>query len=87
MAYLGGQGIYFQRKESAHTKWSGDRILGIYQIFLILCLAAELGWFAVSMNALVALRENADTVLADGLYNSPPEFSSMEVSLEKGFIE
>lgn len=63
-AYLGSQGVYYQRKDSRFTIWKGTIILSIYQFFLIATLTMQLVWLAVSMNSFTTLRSNAVAVLA-----------------------
>ena len=74
MSYLGCQGIYYQRKESPYTKWQGTRILSLFQVFLVLTVVAELTWLALSMDALSALKENAELVLN----GDNPDYTSLE---------
>ena len=64
VAYLGGQGVYYQRKENKFTVWGGSVILSVYQFFLVATLAMQLIWVAVSMDAFTQLRKNADLVIA-----------------------
>lgn len=81
ISYLGCQGIYYQRRTSPYTKWQGTRILSFYQIFLILTFAAELVWLAVSMDAITALKKNAEEVLDGGT----PTYSSLESKFAEKF--
>jgi len=85
MSYLGGQGVYYQRKESRFTSWSGPRILGIYQFFLVLGVCFELLWVVVSMDAFKLLRENADIVLANEPGVPTPAMTSLEAKLASKF--
>ncbi len=81
VAYLGGQGVYYQRKESKFTMWKGSLILSIYQLFLVGTLTAELVWVGISLNAFVLLKNNAQTVvsIATGASTGAiPEVSSLE---------
>lgn len=81
ISYLGCQGIYYQRRVSPYTKWQGTRILSFYQVFLILTFVAELVWLTVSMDAITALKENAQEVL-DG---NTPTYSSLEAKFAEKF--
>ena len=81
ISYLGCQGIYYQRRVSPYTKWQGTRILSFYQVFLILTFVAELVWLAVSMDAISALKSNAEAVL-DG---ENPTYTSLESKFAEKF--
>ena len=83
VAYLGAQGIYYQRRESKHTMWQGRRILIVYQVCLILTLIFELVWLAISLSAITELRNNAEDIQSDP--SNPPEWSSMEIKISEKF--
>lgn len=83
LAYLGGQGIFYQNRESKFTSWRGSRILSIYQIFLVATLVFELLWIGVSLDALALLRTNALAVV-DPSVDDPP-MSSMEDKIAQKF--
>lgn len=83
VSYLGGQGIYYQRRESKHTMWQGRRILIVYQVCLIMTLIFELVWLGISLAAITELRNNAEDIQDDP--DNPPEWSSMEIKISQKF--
>jgi len=85
MAWLGGQGVFYQRKESKFTSWSGTRILCVYQAFLVVAVIFEVLWVVVSMDAFVLLRDNAKIVLANDPAVPVPPMSSLEYKFAEKF--
>jgi hypothetical protein len=83
VSYLGGQGIYYQRRNSKFTKWSGTSILTIYHFFLVALLLSEAAWVTLSMDALVQLRTDAEAVTDPS--QDDPEMSSLELKIAEKF--
>jgi len=62
IAYLGYNGVRYQRTKSEYTNWVGIRIIVIYQFCLVCALVAELYWLVQSLQSVAALRDTAIVV-------------------------